>query len=430
MSNTASTERIQSFRFKLMPAPAQEAALEQVASSCRWVWNEAVTLQEVLREAGLPRLSFAAMSRLVTVWRRLHPWLTVGTSDAQSDVVRRLDRAYRNAFEFPERGFPQRKKRGRCREGFTDRQCIGVDVENGRVRLPKLGWFRYRNSRPVLGVVKQVRVSKRQDGWYVSLQTQRTVGASPHPRAESIVGVDLGVASFATCSDGEVFPAVNAFRVIERRLARAQRVASRRVRGSANHAKALHRVARVHARAANVRTHHLHVVSTTIAKSHGTVVLEDLNVSGMAAGGGAKKRGLNKAIHDQGWASFRQMLQYKTTWNGGRLIVVPAAYTSRTCPACGHVARENRPSQAVFLCVACGYAGHADAVASLNILAAGHAVIACGGHPEVAGPSKQEPTRGTAEGAIPSVELPRARAAGGCQEDTTHDNPTTTEKSR
>lgn len=145
-----------------------------------------------------------------------------------------------------------------------------------------------------------------------------------------------------------------------------------------------------------MRAHHLHVASTAIAKSHGTVVLEDLKVGSMSASGGSRKRGLNKAILDQGWYAFREMLAYKTAWNGGRLITVPAPYTSQTCPECAHVARENRPSQAVFACVACGYSGHADYVASLNILAAGHAVIACGGYPDVTGPTKQEPARRTA----------------------------------
>ena len=124
--------------------------------------------------------------------------------------------------------------------------------------------------------------------------------------------------------------------------------------------------------------------------------------------------GLNKAILDQGWFEFRRQLDYKLAWNGGLLIAVPPQNTSRTCPVCGHVSADNRKTQAVFRCVACGYEGHADHVGAMNILARGHCVAACGEAVSQARPArarraasvKQEPTEATESGVMP------LRAAG------------------
>ncbi len=135
------------------------------------------------------------------------------------------------------------------------------------------------------------------------------------------------------------------------------------------------------------------------------VALEDLKISNMSksAKGTANapgcnvraKSGLNKSILDQGWGEFRRQLEYKTAWHGGYLVAVDPKNTSRTCPCCGHASKENRKTQALFACVSCGYGNNADHVGALNILAAGHAVIACGGMAQSGRPSKQEPAETT-----------------------------------
>ncbi|MBP7493313.1 MAG: transposase, partial [Rhodoferax sp.] len=151
----------------------------------------------------------------------------------------------------------------------------------------------------------------------------------------------------------------------------------------------------------------------TISQNHAFVCIEDLRVRNMsksATGDTEKpgknvraKSGLNKAILDQGWFEFRRQLEYKLGWNGGTLVAVPAHNTSRTCPCCGHIAKENRLTQAKFLCVDCGYEENADVVGAMNVLARGHRVAACGedgsgpGRKPRAKPAsvKQEPTEAT-----------------------------------
>ncbi len=157
------------------------------------------------------------------------------------------------------------------------------------------------------------------------------------------------------------------------------------MKASHNWRKAKKRVQRIHARIANVRRDFLHKVSAAICKNHAIVCIEDLQVRNMsrsAAGTAATpgknvraKSGLSKSILDQGWHEFRRQLEYKLAWSGGRLIVVPPQNTSRTCPCCGHVSANNRPTQARFACVQCGFEANADVVGAINILSRGMQIM-------------------------------------------------------
>ncbi|MFP4080869.1 MAG: RNA-guided endonuclease InsQ/TnpB family protein, partial [Ectothiorhodospira sp.] len=180
-----------------------------------------------------------------------------------------------------------------------------------------------------------------------------------------------------------------------------------------NWIKAKARVQKIHTRIANTRRDSLHKLTTTLSKNHAAVVIEDLQVRNMSRSAAGTvdqpgrnvraKSGLNRAIRDQGWFEFRRQLEYKQAWRGGMVIAVPPHHTSRKCPACGHVDKANRKTQARFECVRCGHTAHADVNAAVNILAAGHAVMACGGDVrpdqrlggDPAAPAKQEPTEAT-----------------------------------
>lgn len=217
------------------------------------------------------------------------------------------------------------------------------------------------------------------------------------------MGLDLGIARFATLSDGSVLAPLNSFGKHERRLAKAQRLLARKVKFSKNWRKQKAKIGRLHKKIADVRNDYLHKATTTISQNHAVVVMEDLKVKNMSrsAAGTVEnpgrnvraKSGLNKSILDQGWGEFRRQIEYKLTWNGGTLVLVPPQYTSQKCHVCGNVDKQNRKSQTAFVCSACGHTANADYNASLNILAAGQAVIACGGWAAQASPMKQEPPR-------------------------------------
>lgn len=308
--------------------------------------------------------------------------------------------------------FPRFKKRGSGASfRFPDAKQFEVDEANSRIRLPKLGWVKYRNSRGVLGTPRNITLSCNGGKWFASIQTQREVD-QPVPVATSAIGLDVGIANFVAMSDGTFVAPLASFKAHEVRLARYQRRMSRKVKNSANWCKAKARVQRLHTRIANARRDFLHKTSCAIARSHALVVVEDLAVSNMSrsARGTADKpgqrvkakSGLNKAILDQGWAEFRRQLDYKLAWRGGVLLAVPAHHTSQTCPECGHVAKENRQTQSRFACVACGHSAHADSVGARNILKRGHRLSACGedirqgqaARPARAASVKQEPAEG------------------------------------
>ncbi|TLF44329.1 IS200/IS605 family element transposase accessory protein TnpB, partial [Halomonas urmiana] len=264
--------------------------------------------------------------------------------------------------------------------------------------LPKLGWLRFRKSREVLGTVKNVTVSQSGGRWFVSIQTEREVDV-PVPKGGA-VGIDMGVARFATLSDGSDLAPFNSFKRHQTALRKAQQSLSRKTKFSRNRKKAKARVQEIQARIANARRDYLHKASATISKKHALVVLEDLQVGNMSrsARGSVEqpgqnvraKSGLNRSILDQGWYEFRRQLDYKLAWRGAHLVVVPPHNTSRTCPECGHVAAANRRSQACFACVECGFEANADHVGAINVLRAGHARLAC----EVSGAARP-PAAGT-----------------------------------
>ncbi len=311
-------------------------------------------------------------------------WLKDAPSQTLQQSLKNLESSFRNFFA-KRADFPKFKKKG-LSDSFRFPQGFKLEQHNNRIFLPKLGWMRYRNSRDMLGVAKNITLSQKCGKWYASIQTEQEVEQPIHPSA-SIVGVDVGIARFATLSNRQVFDAVNSFKQKQTRLARYQRALSRKVKFSNNWKKQKGKVTRLHNTIANIRKDYLHKTTTAISQNHAMIVIEDLQISNMsksakgtieAKGRNVKaKSGLNRSILDQGWFEFRRQLEYKQAWNGGSVIAVNPRNTSRTCPCCKHIAKENRLTQAKFECVVCGYSNNADLVGAINILAAGHAVLAC-----------------------------------------------------
>jgi len=395
-------QRLQAFKYELMPNAEQQRDMRRFAGSCRFVYNKALALQKQRYEQGEKKLGYAGLCKLLTEWRNGTdtPWLKDAPVHPLQQTLKDLERAYANFFA-KRADFPRFKKKGRSDSfRYPDPKQIKLDQANSRIFVPKLGWLRYRNSREVLGEVKQVTVSGSGGKGFVSIQTQREV-EQPRHASGSMVGLDAGVAMFATLSDGTVYAPVHSYRKHEQRLAFLQRQMSRNTKFSNNWKRAKVRVRKLHSRIANLRRDTLHKTSHEISQNHAIVVIEDLQVRNMSksAAGSVQtpgrnvraKSGLNKSILDQGWFEFRRQLEYKQQWRGGWVIAVAPQNTSQTCPACGYVAKENRKTQAQFECVECGYSENADLNAARNILAAGYAVLACGESVQLGRSVKQEP---------------------------------------
>ena len=375
--------------------------MRRFAGACRFVFNRALARQNENHEAGNKYIPYGKMASWLVEWKNATEtqWLKGAPTQPLQQSLKDLERAYKNFFQ-NRAAFPRFKKRGQ-NDVFRYPQGVKLDQENSRIFLPKLGWMRYRNSRQVTGVVKNVTVSQSCGKWYISIQTESEVSTPVHPSA-SMIGLDAGVAKLATLSDGTVFEPVNSFQKNQKTLARLQRQLSRKVKFSNNWQKQKRKIQRLHSRIANIRRDYLHKVTTTVSKNHAMIVIEDLKVSNMsksAAGTVSQpgrnvraKSGLNRSILDQGWYEMRRQLEYKQLWRGGQVLAVPPAYTSQRCACCGHTAKENRLSQSKFRCQVCGYTANADVNGARNILAAGHAVLACGEMVQSGRPLKQEPT--------------------------------------
>ena len=242
-------------------------------------------------------------------------------------------------------------------------------------------------------------ISQSGGKWFASIQTRREVPAE-QPTG-GIVGLDMGIARFVTLSDGSHLDPLNSFKKHQQRLKRYQRRLARKVKFSQNWKKAKAKVTQIHIKIGDARKDYLHKAFHAISQNHAIVCIEDLQIRNMSKSskGNAEthgkqvkqKSGLNRAILDQGWGEFRRQLDYKLAWRGGHLIAVPPHNTSRTCPACGHMSKENRRSQAQFACVACGYHNHADVVGAINVLERGHRLLACGESAQLGRSVKQEP---------------------------------------
>jgi putative transposase len=370
-----------------MPDGGQQRGMHRFAGSCRFVFNKALAMQKERFEQGEKKLGYAGLCQKLIDWKGPPEtaWLAQTPSQALQQALNDLERAYSNFFA-KRADFPRFRKKGQS-NSFRYPQGCKLDQVNSRIFLPKLGWLRYRNSRDVPGTVKNVTVSSSCGKWFVSIQTERAV-ERPLPTATTAIGIDVGIARFATLSDGSFIAPLNSFKKHQQRLARYQRRMCRKVKFSSNWKKEKTRVQKLHTAIANARKDFLHKATTAISQNHALVCIEDLQVCNMARssrGNSEKhgrqvkqKSGLNRAILDQGWGEFRRQLTYKVEWTGGQLLAVPPHNTSRTCPCCAHVSKDNRLTQAKFLCVQCGYENHADVVAAINVLERGHRLSACG----------------------------------------------------
>lgn len=370
------------FKFEIMPNGSQIRRIKQFCGCSRFVFNRALAWQnEQYEQDNSFKFSYTKIANLLPQWKKELVWLKECHSQVLQQSLKDLESAFRNFFQ-QRADFPKFKKKG-LKESFRFPQGCKLEQQNNRLYLPKIGWVRYRNSRDIVGEIKNVTVSQKCGHFFVSIQTEFEYEIPTHKGGE--IGIDMGVARFATLSNGEFFEPLNAFKTYKGKLAKLQRQLKNKVKFSQNRQKLKAKIAKLHHKIANCRKDFLHQTSSKISKKHAMIYIEDLQVSNMSksAKGTAEtpgknvaaKSGLNQAILDQSWFEFRRQLDYKTQWTGGFLVAVPPQNTSRTCPCCGHVAKENRQTQANFECVECGYTENADVVGALNVLGRGRAIV-------------------------------------------------------
>jgi transposase len=387
-------------RYRLYPAPEQVAGLNEHCGHARFVWNLAVEQQSWWTPYRGKPPNHLARCRQLTEARAEFDWLRAGSQTVQQQAPRDFDQAMKNFFGGSHRR-PSFRKRGQA-EGF---QIVGKNARVEKLNrrwsqcwIPKVGWVRFRRSRAVPDA-KSYRITLDRAGrWHVAFAS--IPEPIPAPGTGEVVGVDRGVAVSAALSTGELLSCPGLRPAEAERLVRLQRRLAKAKRGSDRRRRLKTQISKVKAREVNRRKDWVEKTSTDLARRFDVIRVEDLNIRGMtksARGTVAspgrnvrQKAGLNRSILGNGWGLLVQRLERKAH---GRVEKIPAAYTSQRCSTCGHIARENRESQAVFRCAACGHMANADVNAALNI-AAGHAVTARGGV-GLPRPVNREPQRKT-----------------------------------
>lgn len=365
-----------SFKYRLEPTAAQARQFAHFAGVCRLIYNAALWQREnqarQFRENTGRTITYLTQAKELTDLRDELPWVGEVSVVCQQQALRDLDTAFRRFFARTS-SYPKPRRKGQSDSFYFPAPGIKTAEVSGRwsaVRLPKIGWVKFRDTRPMDGTLKNVTIIQNAGHWYVSFT--REIDQETTANDLPAVGIDMGVARTLTLSTGEYFSVPLSLAAIEKRQRRARRVLSRRKRGSVRYAKQRRRVAAMSARCARIRKDWQHRVTTDICRRFGTVIIEDLNVIGMTAKGRGK-RGLNRSILNQGWGQIAFQLGYKLAERGGDLIAVPAVYTSQTCANCGAIDPRSRKSQSVFECVHCGHQANADENAALNILSRGSA---------------------------------------------------------
>ena len=360
---------MKSIRTKLKLNNKQKTLCAQHAGYSRWCYNWGLSLWNAAYKDGYKPNTRKLREVFTNHTKPLYPWMKNLSSKVYQYAFINLGEAFKRFFKGLGK-YPRFKKKGRS-DSFTIDNCgKPIELNGWNHKLPFLGMV--KTYEPIEATTQKITISRQGGDWYISLSSEFTPTSTE--KTTEVVGVDLGIKTLATLSTGEVFQSVKPYKRAQNKLANLQRKLSKKVKHSNNWYKAVVKVAKQHRRVANIRKDALDKLTTYLAKNHGTVVIEDLNVSGMLA-----NHKLAKSIADQGFYEFRRQLEYKTQWYGSELAIVDRFFpSSKTCSNCGHV--QDMPLNVrTYDCQSCGLSIDRDLNASINLRdAVGSTVNACG----------------------------------------------------
>ena len=355
------------FRYRIYPTKSQRTRMVETLELCRWTYNETLAVRKNAYDQEGKSVSYYETKKLLPQWKEEKPELKEVHSQVLQEVVKRVDLAYQAFFrrvkagEDP--GYPRFKGYGRY-DSFTYTQS-GYSLKSGKLWLSKIGDIKIKLHRPVDGEIKRLNIRKTPTWkWFVSFLVE-VEPDEPLPKIESSVGVDVGLKSFITLSNGDRVDNPRFFVQEERALAKAQRKLSKAQKGSLKRDRALKVVHRVHERIANKREDFIQKLSLSLVKSYDIIVFEDLNINGMV-----KNHCLAKHIADAAWSKLIASTSYKAEWAGKRVELVNPSNTSQICSGCGQMVLKSL-SERVHQCPFCGLTLDRDHNAAINILRLG-----------------------------------------------------------
>ena len=352
---------MRAIKVRIYPNDQQELMINKSLGCVRFIYNRALALKKSRYETYKDNLSTLEISKMITFWKKTEEMSFLKDANAQSlqQTLRHLDSAYKKFFK-EKKGFPTFKKK-------SDNQSYSVvgnvKVIDSKIQFPKLGLLKVKCLRKFEGKIKTATLSKNKCGQYfISFCIDDVVKTSKTKEISSIIGVDVGIKSLATVSNGLTFVAPNTLKTLENKLKYYQRRQAKCVKGSNGFRKWKHKIAVLWNKITNIKNDYLHKLSLQLVKNHDLIVVENLKVKNMV-----KNSKLARAISNMSWGEFFRQLEYKSEWYGKHFIKIDPKGTSQKCSNCGFVNKSLTLNDRQWVCPECHSVLDRDLNAAINI---------------------------------------------------------------
>lgn len=353
-----------SYYFRLYPNKENQVLLSKHFGSARFIYNTMLKFKKYYYDELKINLSYNELSYALTRLKKLeeYSWLNEVNSQTLQAVLRDLDQAFKN-FYAKRSGFPKFKSKKTHRFSFRVPQAVSI-VNNNRLKIPKfIEGIKVKQHREIVGTIKNATIKLNPSGkYYVSLiaQYDNQIPAKPKVEHSSATGVDLGIKTYATLSDGtKIFYPL----YLEKNLVKLKDLQSKFSKSKSKRVRL--KIAKLHEKIANQRLDFIHKLTKELVTKYDSIAIEDLDIKGMLS----ENKDLSRRILDCSWHTFRQLLTYKAELYGCNLIVIPKYYpSSKSCSNCGSINNNLKLTDREYLCPNCGLTLDRDYNASLNIL--------------------------------------------------------------